>query len=153
MGTRCADNVIPLYPKKLALTSPTGGGRSVGIVRSRTKATEYMVYVYFSRISTGVVDLGLLCKGFSITHGHTIFVKIHLDKWSALRRDLYLISHNTHKRQISMPTAGFENTIPISERPQAHASVRVEGKVWVHLLNSFGLFQDLVNTLMKFWFS
>jgi len=33
--------VTPLYPQKLALTSPTGGGRSVGIVRSRTKATEY----------------------------------------------------------------------------------------------------------------
>jgi hypothetical protein len=31
----------PLYPQKLALTSPTSGGRSVGIVRSRTKkATE-----------------------------------------------------------------------------------------------------------------
>ena len=29
------------YPQKLALTSPTGGGRSVGIVRSRTKATEF----------------------------------------------------------------------------------------------------------------
>jgi hypothetical protein len=27
----------PLYPQKLALTSPTSGGRSVGIVRSRTK--------------------------------------------------------------------------------------------------------------------
>ena len=27
--------------KKLALTSPTGGGRSVDIVRSRTKATEF----------------------------------------------------------------------------------------------------------------
>jgi hypothetical protein len=25
----------------LALTSPTGGGRSVGIVRSRTKAKEF----------------------------------------------------------------------------------------------------------------
>jgi len=25
----------------LALTSPTGGGRSVGMVRSRTKATEF----------------------------------------------------------------------------------------------------------------
>jgi len=25
----------------LALTSPTGGGRSVGIVRSRTKAMEF----------------------------------------------------------------------------------------------------------------
>ena len=40
VGTRCADHVTPLYPQKLALTSPTGGGRSVGIVRSRTKATE-----------------------------------------------------------------------------------------------------------------
>jgi hypothetical protein len=28
-----------LYPQKLALISPTNGGRSVGIVRSRTKAT------------------------------------------------------------------------------------------------------------------
>jgi len=33
--------VTPLYPQKLALTSPTGGGRSVSIVRSRTKATEF----------------------------------------------------------------------------------------------------------------
>ena len=41
MGTRCADHMTPLYPQKLALTSPTGGGRSVGIVRSRTKATEF----------------------------------------------------------------------------------------------------------------
>ena len=43
MGTCCADHVTPLYPQKLALTSPTGGGRSVGIVRSRTKATELLV--------------------------------------------------------------------------------------------------------------
>ena len=41
VGTRCADHVTPLYPQKLALTSPTGGGRSVGIVRSRNKATEF----------------------------------------------------------------------------------------------------------------
>ena len=41
MGTRCADHVTPLYPQKSALTSPTGGGRSVGIVRVRTKATEF----------------------------------------------------------------------------------------------------------------
>jgi hypothetical protein len=30
-----------LYPQKQALTSPTSGDRSVGIVRSRTKATEF----------------------------------------------------------------------------------------------------------------
>jgi hypothetical protein len=41
VGTRCVDHVTPLYPQKLALTSPTGGGRSVGIVRSPTKATEF----------------------------------------------------------------------------------------------------------------
>jgi hypothetical protein len=29
-----------LYPQKLALTSPTSGGRSVGIVHSRTQAME-----------------------------------------------------------------------------------------------------------------
>jgi len=47
VGTRCADHVTPLYPQKLAVTSPTGGGRSVGIVRVRTKATE-SVTVYRS---------------------------------------------------------------------------------------------------------
>jgi len=31
---------VCIYPQKLALTSPTGGGRSVGLVRLRTKATE-----------------------------------------------------------------------------------------------------------------
>ena len=41
MGNGCADHVTPLYPLKLALTSPTGGGRSVGIVRSRAEATEF----------------------------------------------------------------------------------------------------------------
>jgi hypothetical protein len=37
---RRTDHATPLYPRKLAITSPTSGGRSVGIVRSRTKATE-----------------------------------------------------------------------------------------------------------------
>jgi hypothetical protein len=30
-----------IYPQKLALTSPTSGGRSVGIVRSRTQTIEF----------------------------------------------------------------------------------------------------------------
>jgi hypothetical protein len=33
-----------LYPQKLALTSLTSGCRSVGIVRSRTQATEFSLY-------------------------------------------------------------------------------------------------------------
>ena len=41
VGTRCTDHMTPLYPQKLALTSPTGGSRSVSIVHVRTKATEF----------------------------------------------------------------------------------------------------------------
>jgi hypothetical protein len=33
-----------LYPQKLELTSPTSGGFSVGIVRSRTQATEFSFF-------------------------------------------------------------------------------------------------------------
>jgi hypothetical protein len=33
--------MLTLYPQKLALTSSTSGSRSVGIVRLRTKATEF----------------------------------------------------------------------------------------------------------------
>jgi hypothetical protein len=33
-----------LYLQKLAQTSPTSSGRSVGIVRSRTKTTEFLVF-------------------------------------------------------------------------------------------------------------
>jgi hypothetical protein len=35
-----------LNPQKLALTSPTSGGRSVGIVYSRTEATEFVLFVF-----------------------------------------------------------------------------------------------------------
>jgi hypothetical protein len=48
VGIRCADHVTPLYPQKLALTSPTGGGRSVGIGHSRTKAMEFLVSQHFN---------------------------------------------------------------------------------------------------------
>jgi hypothetical protein len=44
---RCADH-DNLYPQKLALNSPTSGGRSVGIVRLRTKshgAFKMMKYI------------------------------------------------------------------------------------------------------------
>ena len=40
-----------------------------------------------------------------------------LDDWSARRRDLYLTTHDTHNRQISMPPVGFEPKISAGERP------------------------------------
>jgi hypothetical protein len=35
-------------------------------------------------------------------------------------RDLYLTTRSIHERQTSMPLAGYEPTIPASERPQTH---------------------------------
>jgi hypothetical protein len=55
-------------------------------------------------------------RGFTTTLGRT-----PLEEWSALRKDLYLTTHNTHNRQTSMLTEGFEPTIPVSERLQTHA--------------------------------
>ena len=55
------------------------------------------------------------------TQTHTTLGRAPLDEGSARRRDLYLTTHNSHKRQASMPPAGFEPTIPASERPQTHA--------------------------------
>ena len=57
VGTRCADHVTPLYPQKLALTSPTGGGRSVGIVRVRTKATEFSLIHHIQSIPLNIFNL------------------------------------------------------------------------------------------------
>jgi hypothetical protein len=46
VGIRRADHVTPLYPQKVALTSTTSGGRSVGIVSLRAKATDYIVHLH-----------------------------------------------------------------------------------------------------------
>jgi hypothetical protein len=46
VGIRSADHATPSIRKKLALTSPIRGGRSVGIVRLRTKATEFFYTSY-----------------------------------------------------------------------------------------------------------
>jgi hypothetical protein len=40
-----------LYPQKLTLTSPTSCGRSIGIVHSRTQATEFSFYYLHTRNS------------------------------------------------------------------------------------------------------
>jgi hypothetical protein len=41
VGIRCADYATPLYHQNFALISPISGGRSVGIVRSRTQSADF----------------------------------------------------------------------------------------------------------------
>jgi hypothetical protein len=52
-GIRRTDHATPLYAQKLALTSLTSGGRSVGIVRSRTTATELVIFHNQKRLVLG----------------------------------------------------------------------------------------------------
>jgi len=54
-----------------------------------------------------------------------ILSRTPLDEGSALRRDLYPTTHNSHKRQTPIPPADFEPAIPTSELPQTHALDRV----------------------------
>jgi hypothetical protein len=81
-------------------------------------------------------------RGFTITLRHITLGRTPLGEWSARRRDLYLTTHKTHKRQTSMPPAGFELTIPASERPQTHAldraaigRLRLEGNIKIGLIS------------------
>jgi hypothetical protein len=56
LGIHHADHVASLYPQKLALTSPTSGGHSVGIVRSWTQATEFVCFVCCGLSALGESD-------------------------------------------------------------------------------------------------
>jgi hypothetical protein len=69
-----------LYPQKLALTSPTRSGRSVGIVRSWTQATEFLFWFILWR--DYVKDLGVCtdCK-FYFHHHNADFLFSHAVKW------------------------------------------------------------------------
>jgi hypothetical protein len=47
-----------LCPQTLALTSPTSGGRSVGIVRSRTQATEFSLVHALALVDESLGHIG-----------------------------------------------------------------------------------------------
>ena len=95
-------------------------------------------------------------RGFMITLRHTTLGRTPLDEWSARRKDLYLTTHNTHKRQIFMPPAAFEPIFPASERTRTHALDRAAtgiGKIQANVINTtlhFGniyKIKCIVNTL------
>ena len=82
------------------------------------KESVYVFPIFFYHDATAPVGQGLLINE---DLWHTTLGRIPLDERSARRRDLYLTTHNTHKRQTSMPPVGFEPTIPASEKPHSDA--------------------------------
>jgi hypothetical protein len=74
-----------------------------------------------------------------------------LDERSARRRDLYLTTHDTHNRHISMPPVRLEPTISVSERPALLRSwVRIPPWAWIfvccecRVLSGRGLCDELI---------
>ena len=70
---------------------------------------------------TALVDLGLVSE---VPRSHSV-VRItprrtFPDEESTRRTDLYLTTHDTHERQMSMPSTGFEPAIQVTGRPQTH---------------------------------
>jgi hypothetical protein len=79
--------------------------------------------ILFSMARQPLGGLGrLIFRGFTITlFRHSTLGRTPLDEEPARRRNLYLTTHNTLKRQTSMLPVGFEPTILASERPQTHS--------------------------------
>ena len=88
------------------------------------------------------------------TQWRTTVSRTPLDEWSARRRDLYLTTHDTHNRQISMPPVGFEPKMSAGERPQAahllRSWVRIPPGAWIfvccecRVLSGRGLCDELI---------
>jgi hypothetical protein len=64
------------------------------------------------------LPLHMIILHYTHTHTHTHTLgRSPLYEGSDSHRDLYLTTHNIHKRQISMPPTGFDPVIPATERP------------------------------------
>jgi hypothetical protein len=86
---------------------------------------------------------------FAITLRHTTFGRVPLDEWSARRRDLYLTTHNTHKRQASITPAAFELAISASQLEATTFRLVVTGICSGQYTSNRGLWQQLLYQLVK----
>jgi hypothetical protein len=66
---KCENTAVGIrHANHVALTSPTSGGRSVGIVRSRTQATEFSFLIYYNFKFDGKTGDNLLKIAISYTN-------------------------------------------------------------------------------------
>jgi hypothetical protein len=87
MRIRRTDHATPLYPQKLALTSPTSGGRS------RTKATELLFVVMMVSM---VFLFSIQVSSFQFSSCHTQPSNTNAMIWK-LGRALYHCDHNIER--------------------------------------------------------
>ena len=102
----CGFETWSLCNEESVLTLNLLGPTTVG-ARINPYATNIYIYIYMEHPFLMSLDH---------TQQHTTVGGTPLDEWSARRRDLYLTTHDTQNRQISMPSVGFKPTISAGER-------------------------------------
>jgi len=70
-------------------------------------------------------------KGLIITFRRTTLGRTPREEGSVRRRDLYLTTHNTHKRQISMTPAAFQPTILPPDPTHRQTHIHSVGLPWM----------------------
>jgi hypothetical protein len=118
-----------LYPQKLEVTSPTSGGRSIGIVRSRVQATEFFYMLCIIIIIIIIIIIAILqpfLMGLESFFSLLILHTVGRADWTGISPSQSLYLHKEHKgnkrTQTSMPQIGFEFTTPVFEWAKiAHA--------------------------------
>jgi len=112
-----SNNEQAMYPYlRISPSIKTGLGHTVRLYTSPVSFT----WLLYHQGATTLRGPGLPhYRGFTITLWHTHTHSVGL-LWTSDRpgRDLYLTTHNTHKRQIDMPPAGLEPAIPAAAEPR-----------------------------------
>ena len=116
---------------------------------------QFCLFVCFWRNSPQWTRASSFTTFINHTQRRTRDGRTPLDEWSALRRDLYLTTCNTHNRLTFMSSVGFEPTISTAERPQNYV---LDGAAtgtgmcnfrspdyWISLLRALGLRRGLVS--------
>ena len=103
----------------------------------------------FARLDSPAGSRPPSSRGFEVTLRHTTLSRTPLNEWSAHCRDLCVTTHNTHKRQISMPSAGFETKFLADERPYTHPLDRAAIGIGCSICRSIQI--DDKSKLYTFW--
>jgi hypothetical protein len=104
------------YPQKLAITSPSSGGRSVGIVRSRTQAMEFFplhyvtlwklhhqkIHIFPSSITIRVVHHLRKIKEIALVSLHTQCLE---DRLTDIKTGMGVIYTRTHTHSVVVSEA------------------------------------------------
>ena len=89
-------------------------------------------------------------RGFTVALRYTTVGRTPLDEWSARRRDLYLITHSTHKRYTYIPLGGIRTRNP-TKRAAADTHLRPRGH-WVRCETpTRGIILKIIRIVIDSW--